>query len=113
CVADAAPASTPGGAARITEGRGGEEGARSMSVPPGVAGGTPALRKEASEPGKGAAGADAGAAAYVSRPPRARNSRSEVIGSSVTRAPTASRTALAMAAGPGTTGGSPTPLAPN
>jgi hypothetical protein len=38
--------------------------------------------------------------------------RSGVMGSSVIRAPVASATALAMAAGAGTIGGSPTPRAP-
>src|SRR5215510_5376786 len=41
------------------------------------------------------------------------HTRSGVSGSSVTRAPHASRTALAHAAAQGMTGGSPTPLAPN
>jgi hypothetical protein len=39
--------------------------------------------------------------------------RSGVIGSSVMRAPVASATAFAIAAGAGTIGGSPTPRAPN
>src|SRR5256714_6318707 len=44
---------------------------------------------------------------------REAKTRSGVIGSCVIRTPTASLMALAIAAATGTTGGSPTPLAPN
>src|SRR5436190_518637 len=44
---------------------------------------------------------------------REAKTRSGVIGICVIRTPTASLMALAMAAATGTTGGSPTPLAPN
>src|SRR5581483_6291133 len=44
---------------------------------------------------------------------RARTTASPVIGSSVRRFPVAAATALAIAAGTATTGGSPTPFAPN
>ena len=49
----------------------------------------------------------------VQRAAMARAIRSGVIGSSVRRTPAASSMALAMAAGAGTMGGSPTPRAPN